>query len=262
MSWESAITGTDVSLRASPVESRRFGLTISRADVPLAVTDPDPRGHGAGSPEERRVRRRRPALPGRPRRLVRAPARHGPGPDLGRRADLLAAVGGRGTRARARPVARRSPGTRDRAGARRGPGHRHLPELRQPLPGRSRARPRRSPGRVRRVGAALGVGGPTGGPRGGGDGGHRSGHPGALRRDDGDPAGRDHPRCPGPAAATRTCSPGRSRLPATTRPSAWSSRRRPTTRVCSGPGPATASSPWAPCTPCTPYGRTSWPEDS
>ena len=42
MSWESAITGTDVSLRASPVESRRFGLTISRADVPLAVTDPDP----------------------------------------------------------------------------------------------------------------------------------------------------------------------------------------------------------------------------
>ncbi len=36
------MTGTHVELRASPLESRRFGVTISRVDVPLAVTDPDP----------------------------------------------------------------------------------------------------------------------------------------------------------------------------------------------------------------------------
>ena len=42
MSWESAVTATSVELRTSPLESRRFGLTISRADIPLAVTDPDP----------------------------------------------------------------------------------------------------------------------------------------------------------------------------------------------------------------------------
>ena len=38
------MTGTEVALRPSPVESRRFGLTISRADVPLAVTGADPLG--------------------------------------------------------------------------------------------------------------------------------------------------------------------------------------------------------------------------
>jgi len=38
------MTGTHVEWRVSPVESRRFGLSVSRADVPLAVSGPDPLG--------------------------------------------------------------------------------------------------------------------------------------------------------------------------------------------------------------------------
>lgn len=41
MSWESAITGRELSLRESLFESRRFGLSFSRAEVPLGVDDQD-----------------------------------------------------------------------------------------------------------------------------------------------------------------------------------------------------------------------------
>jgi ribosomal protein S18 acetylase RimI-like enzyme len=41
VSWKSAVSGDAVTLRASPLESRRFGLSFSRAEVPLAVEDPD-----------------------------------------------------------------------------------------------------------------------------------------------------------------------------------------------------------------------------
>lgn len=41
MSWQSAITGREVALRASPLESRRFGMSFGRAEVPLGVADQD-----------------------------------------------------------------------------------------------------------------------------------------------------------------------------------------------------------------------------
>lgn len=40
MSWQSVVTGRAVQVRASELESRRFGRTFSRIEVPIGVEDP------------------------------------------------------------------------------------------------------------------------------------------------------------------------------------------------------------------------------